>query len=54
MPATSQTTSIVAHNVTSIPRILCVDDEPLNLLLLESILSPCGYDVVSAANGAEA
>jgi response regulator RpfG family c-di-GMP phosphodiesterase len=35
-------------------RILCVDDEPLNLTLLEAILSPRGYDVVSAENGAEA
>jgi len=35
-------------------RILCVDDEPLNLSLLEAILSPRGYDVVSVVNGAEA
>ena len=35
-------------------RILCVDDEPLNLSLLEAMLSPCGYDVVSAMNGPEA
>jgi light-regulated signal transduction histidine kinase (bacteriophytochrome) len=35
-------------------RILCVDDEPLNLNLLEAMLSPRGYDVVSAANGPEA
>ena len=35
-------------------RILCVDDEPLNLSLLEAILSPLGYDVVSAVNGPEA
>ena len=35
-------------------RILCVDDEPLNLSLLEAMLSPRGYDVVSAANGPEA
>lgn len=33
------------------PRILCVDDEPLNLTLLEAILSPCGYDVVLAMDG---
>jgi DNA-binding NtrC family response regulator len=38
----------------SIARILCVDDEPLNLSLLEAMLSPRGYDVVSAANGPEA
>jgi diguanylate cyclase (GGDEF)-like protein/PAS domain S-box-containing protein len=35
-------------------RILCVDDEPLNLGLLEAMLSPRGYDVVSAVNGPEA
>jgi DNA-binding NtrC family response regulator len=35
-------------------RILCVDDEPLNLSLLEAMLSPRGYDVVSAVNGPEA
>jgi response regulator RpfG family c-di-GMP phosphodiesterase len=33
------------------PRILCVDDEPLNISLLEALLAPRGYDVVSAANG---
>ena len=35
-------------------RILCVDDESINLSLLEAMLSPRGYDVVSAANGPEA
>jgi DNA-binding NtrC family response regulator len=35
-------------------RILCVDDEPLNLSLLEAMLSPRGYDVILAANGPEA
>jgi len=35
-------------------RILCVDDEPLNLSLLGAMLSPRGYDVVSAVNGPEA
>src|SRR5450631_3350673 len=35
-------------------RILCVDNEPLNLSLLEAMLSPRGYDVVSALNGPEA
>jgi CheY-like chemotaxis protein len=38
----------------SMARILCVDDEPLNLSLLEAMLSPRGYDVVSAVNGPEA
>ncbi|EKD39535.1 MAG: hypothetical protein ACD_75C00374G0003 [uncultured bacterium] len=37
-----------------IPRILCVDDEPLNLSLLEAMLCPRGYDVVWAVNGPEA
>jgi C4-dicarboxylate-specific signal transduction histidine kinase len=35
-------------------RILCVDDGPLNLSLLEAMLSPRGYDVVTAVNGSEA
>jgi response regulator RpfG family c-di-GMP phosphodiesterase len=34
--------------------ILCVDDEPINLLLLEAMLVPQGYEVVLAADGAEA
>jgi len=38
----------------SMPRILCVDDEPLNRSLLEAMLSSRGYDVVLAANGPEA
>lgn len=36
------------------PRILCVDNEPLNLSLLEAMLLPRGYAVVMAANGLEA
>jgi response regulator RpfG family c-di-GMP phosphodiesterase len=35
-------------------RILCVDDEPLNLELLEAILIPAGYEVINAADGHEA
>jgi len=35
-------------------RILCVDDEPLNLSLLEAMLSPRGYEVVTVLNGPEA
>jgi response regulator RpfG family c-di-GMP phosphodiesterase len=34
-----------------IPTILCVDDGPLNLNLLEAMLSTRGYQVVSASNG---
>jgi len=54
MPDTAQTTSTGKNSVTSTPIILCVDDEPLNLILLESILSPCGYEVLTATNGIEA
>ncbi len=33
-------------------RILVVDDVPLNVRLLEAVLVPRGYDVVSATDGA--
>ncbi|HBA72970.1 MAG TPA: two-component system response regulator, partial [Geobacter sp.] len=36
------------------PRILCVDDEPMNLSLLEAMLAPRGYEVTMASNGLEA
>jgi response regulator RpfG family c-di-GMP phosphodiesterase len=36
------------------PAILCVDDEAANLKLLENMLVPRGYDVVSAASGEDA
>ena len=39
---------------TKKPRILCVDDEPSNLKLLEALLVPKGYEVVKAENGKEA
>ena len=35
-------------------RILCVDDEPRNLKLLEAILLPAGYELVMAENGEQA
>ncbi|MCX7794560.1 MAG: response regulator, partial [Thermodesulfovibrionales bacterium] len=35
-------------------KILCVDDEPVNLRLLESILSLKGYEVLTAESGASA
>jgi C4-dicarboxylate-specific signal transduction histidine kinase len=35
-------------------RILCVDDGPLNLSLLDAMLSPRGYAVVTAADGPQA
>jgi response regulator RpfG family c-di-GMP phosphodiesterase len=37
-----------------IPRILCVDDEVMNLKLLEAVLLPLGYEVVMAGDGEEA
>lgn len=40
--------------VTAKPRILCVDDEPANLKLLEAFLVPRGYEVIKAENGTEA
>src|SRR3990172_8576143 len=36
------------------PQILCVDDEPLNLKVLEGVLLPRGYEVVLAENGKKA
>ena len=36
------------------PTILCVDDEPKNLELLEALLVPRGYNVIMAVNGSEA
>ena len=39
---------------TKKPVILCVDDEPANLKLLENILVPRGYEVVSVASGEDA
>jgi PAS domain S-box-containing protein len=35
-------------------RILCVDDEPKNLSLLEAILTPRGFEVVLVTSGQEA
>ncbi len=36
------------------PRILCVDDEPMNLSLLEALLTGRNFEVVKANNGMEA
>ncbi len=33
------------------PKILCVDDAPENLKILETILSKSGYDVITASDG---
>jgi CheY-like chemotaxis protein len=35
-------------------RILCVDDEPAVLRLLEALLIKNGYEVIKAGNGEEA
>ena len=37
-----------------VSRILCVDDETQNISLLQAMLIPRGYDVVTAVNGLEA
>ena len=37
--------------MATMPRILCADDEPVILRLLEAILVPKGYEVVKAENG---
>lgn len=37
-----------------LPRILCVDDEPFNLSLLEAVLLPRGFEAVLAGDGPEA
>jgi len=36
------------------PRILCVDDEALNIDLLEAFLVPMGYEVIASGNGRHA
>lgn len=36
------------------PKILCVDDEPANLKLLDAVLTPRGYEVIKAKDGEEA
>jgi class 3 adenylate cyclase/FixJ family two-component response regulator len=40
--------------VSERPKVLAVDDTPENLRLVEALLGPQGYDVVTAANGREA
>ncbi|WP_285907790.1 response regulator [Pseudodesulfovibrio pelocollis] len=34
--------------------MLCVDDEPMNLNLLDAVLSPRGYDVILCESGRKA
>jgi len=43
-----------AHSPMPIRSILCVDDSPVHLNLLESTLAGAGYIVVTAQNGKEA
>ena len=38
----------------TMPRVLCVDDEPKNHDLPEAMLLPRGYDIVFASSGQEA
>lgn len=40
--------------ITTRLRILCVDDEPQILKLLEAVLVPNGYEIIKAENGEEA
>jgi adenylate cyclase len=40
--------------VTRAPRILVVDDTPANVRLLEAVLGPRGYEVLTAGSGPEA
>jgi CheY-like chemotaxis protein len=35
-------------------RVLCADDEPVNIMLLEAILAPKGYEIVKACDGEKA
>ena len=39
---------------TEQPTVLAVDDQPANLRLLDAVLAPRGYDVLTAAGGSEA
>ena len=49
----AQVASFMARPAVTEPlTILAVDDEPLNLRLLEAVLTPHGHTVVPAASGA--
>jgi len=37
--------------IQSKPRILCVDDQPMNLMMLENLLVSSGYETILAQNG---
>ena len=40
--------------MTDLPRVLVVDDTPANIRLLDAVLRPRGFDIVTAASGQEA
>jgi two-component system, NtrC family, response regulator HydG len=40
--------------MADLPRVLVVDDDPLTLKLIDRVLRPAGYDVVTAGGGPEA
>ena len=40
--------------MTDLPRVLVVDDTPANVRLLDAVLRPRGFDIVTAASGQEA
>ena len=44
----------VASSASRPPRVLCVDDNPANLLLLETLLTHMGGEVVAVSSGKEA
>ncbi|HAW23183.1 MAG TPA: hybrid sensor histidine kinase/response regulator, partial [Pseudomonas sp.] len=44
----------IAVSETRPPRVLCVDDNPANLLLLETLLTDMGGEVEAVSSGAEA
>src|SRR5438132_13688586 len=50
----SATAERTLNSSTGTAKILVVDDIPENVRLLEAVLAPRGYDVVSAHSGAEA
>jgi CheY-like chemotaxis protein len=46
--------SLVNPMTKPLPRILLVDDEPNNLLLLEELLQSQGYETLVASSGSQA
>ena len=44
----------IARRVTETATVLVVDDQPQNVRLLDAVLSPRGYRVLTAASGEEA